>query len=149
MANTPPLQDRLQKARALRTTKFTVAGTELDLHKWTLDQSLVHGALVFEVIRDLVNGPQENLLANLIKIEPKALLENYGAKIKTMLIDTVREGNFANLADAAEWIGVLGSEQILELALEIWRQNLRPFADRLGVSLPKTPSAAVEPKPLT
>lgn len=136
------LVDRLQKARAGRSKEVTVAGSTLNLHKWTLDQSLKHSALIWDILRVAVKDSRSDALKQLLEIGGEKLFSEYGSRLKEMLADTVSVGNFDSVEDASKWVAEITLEDSVQLMTEVWRMNLLPLARRLGVALPGEGSPA-------
>lgn len=136
------VQDRLQKARAGRVKDFSIAGTVLKLHKWNLDQSMEHGALVVDLVKLAVKESRNEAILGFLEKDPQEVLRKYGSKVKNIITDTVMLGNFDNKQDAIDWVDELDLENIIILLKEIWEQNSGPLVERLGIALP----AALESK---
>lgn len=115
---------------------MTVAGTTLDLHTWTYDQYLRNTVLLVDLVKLFVADTKKDAMAAFLRMDSQALLSKYGGQIKDVLVDSVLEGNFQSKKDAQTWVEALRMEHIMDLFVEVWKDNMLPFAKRLGVTLP-------------
>jgi hypothetical protein len=137
------MQDRLQKARLSRVTKVTIAGTELALHKWTLDQSLKHSAFLFDLLKLGIKDTRAVSVSELLKLDWKEIISKYGTQLKGIAAETVETGNFENMDEAVEWVNAIPIDEFMNLLMEIWKGNLLPLATNLGLVNKAIPSVPV------
>jgi len=130
------IDDRLARARARRSIDIEVAGEKLKLWKWNLDQTLAHTSLLFDVLKGLVTDKNPDAIKKFLNASTAEILKRYSKELKDLLADSITKENFKDKAEALLWIEEITIEELMELLFVVWKENVAPFAARLGLDLP-------------